>query len=111
LIGAGAALAVTLMLLEGEPAIALLVYLGVMAVFLLPGWWGPAAVVVLVLGSYVAERLLLPGGARDLSTQLAILLAGVAMGGVRQVITRNVELAAARTELTRLAVAEERNRF
>jgi two-component system, NarL family, sensor histidine kinase DesK len=93
----------------GAHVLPLLVYVGVMAVFLLPRVVGPLIVVALAVISFVVERLVY--GVNDLSIQFSILLSGLVMWSVRQVIMRNRELAAARNEITRLAIAEERARF
>jgi two-component system sensor histidine kinase DesK len=104
------ALAAVLTVLLGPSAMSLLVYVGVMAMFLLPQRIGPVVVLGLIVGSYVVDRLC-PGAPTDFSVQFSILAAALAMGGVMQLIRRNAELATAREEITRLAVAEERNRF
>ncbi len=103
-------LTVVLSFMLGPQALALLVYVGVMAIFLLPDRWGPLVVVGLVLGSYLADHLW-PGAPTDFSVQFSILVGALAMWGVMHLVRRNAELAQARSEITRLAVADERNRF
>jgi two-component system sensor histidine kinase DesK len=105
-----AALATTVTVLLDDSSLPLFVYVGVMSLFLLPGRWGLATVGGLVVGTAVAQRVV-PGWKPDYSVQFSILVSGFAMWGVLQIILRNRELAAAREEITRLAIAEERNRF
>jgi two-component system sensor histidine kinase DesK len=104
-----AALVGLLSFVIGARVLPLLVYVGVMAMFLLPRLLGPLVVVGLAVVSFVVERLVY--GANDFGLQFSILLSGLVMWSVRQVILRNRELAAARNEITRLAIAEERARF
>jgi two-component system sensor histidine kinase DesK len=110
LVGGAFVLTALAAVLLGPDALALLVYVGVMAIFLLPERWGPLVVLGLVVGSYITDRLW-PGAPTDFSVQFSILVAALAMWGVGQLVRRNSELAAARSEITRLAVAEERSRF
>ena len=104
------ALTVALAVLLGPQALSLLVYVGVLAIFLLPVREGPLVVLGLIVGSYVADRLW-PGAPTDFSVQFSIFIGAIAMFGVMQLVRRNAELAQARFEITRLAVAEERSRF
>ncbi len=104
------ALTVLLTALLGPQAMSLLVYVGVMAIFLLPDRWGPVVVLFLVGGSYLTDHLW-PGAPTDFSVQFSILVGALAMWGVMNLIRRNGQLAEARSEITRLAVAEERSRF
>jgi two-component system sensor histidine kinase DesK len=104
------ALAIGLALLLGPQALSLLVYVGVMAIFLLPNRPGALVVLGLIVGSYVVDRLW-PGAPTDFSVQFSILIGAMAMFGVMQLIRRNAQLAEARSEITRLAVTEERSRF
>jgi two-component system sensor histidine kinase DesK len=64
---------------------------------------------------YVATSLivpwLVPGWTVDGSIAFQILVSALAAWGVGQVIQRNAELSAARNEITRLALADQRNRF
>lgn len=93
----------------GPDASALLIYLSVMAVFLLPiraGW--------AVVAAAVAASLAVPamrGWQPDGTLAFQIFVSSLASFGVVQLIQRNMQLAAARNELTRLALADERNRF
>src|SRR4051794_58995 len=110
LIVAAGLLVVAMAPLLGQDPLALFVYVGVMAVFLLPGRWGPVTVLVLVLATIAVHRLV-PGWHSDFNVPFQIFIGGLAMFGVVQLIARNAQLADARSELTRLAVEEERNRF
>ncbi len=94
----------------GQDASLLLIYLSVMAVFLLParvGW--------LVVAAAVAASLAVPamvGGWRpDGTLAFQIFVSALAAFGVAQLVLRNMQLAEARNEITRLALAEERTRF
>jgi two-component system sensor histidine kinase DesK len=94
----------------GQPATTAMVYLAALIVLALPTRPAWALVGVLAVLAMVLPRML-PGWTRndDLAFQLAI--AALAVWGVVQLVQRNTELAAAREEITRLAVADERNRF
>ena len=93
----------------GPDASALLIYLSVMAVFLLParaGW--------LVVAAAVGASLAVPamrGWQSDGTMAFQVFVSALAAFGVSQLIQRNMQLAEARNEITRLALAEERNRF
>ena len=93
----------------GPDASVLLIYLSVMAVFLLParsGW--------LVVAAAVGASLAVPamvGWPSDGTLAFQIFISALASFGVSQLIQRNMQLAEARNELTRLALADERNRF
>jgi two-component system, NarL family, sensor histidine kinase DesK len=110
LVVTGAALGVGITAVLGQAHLAVFVFVAVMAVFLLPGIWGPVAVAGLIVTTVLAQ-LLIPGWAPDLSVQFQIFVGGLAMWGVVQIIKRNRELDAAHQEIARLAVEEERNRF
>jgi two-component system sensor histidine kinase DesK len=94
----------------GSSASSLFIYVAVMAVFLLPtraGW--------VMVAVYVAASLIVPwlvhGWTVDGSIAFQILVSALAAWGVGQVIQRNAELTAARNEITRLALADQRNQF
>ncbi|PZS40193.1 MAG: hypothetical protein DLM62_04160, partial [Pseudonocardiales bacterium] len=93
----------------GSSATGLLIYVSVMAVFLLPtraGW--------VVVGAFVAASLIIPwaqGWTVDGTMAFQIFVSAVAAWGVSQVIQRNAQLIEARNEITRLALAEQRNQF
>ena len=110
LVATAFALTVAITAFLGPQGMSLLVYVGVMAIFLLPYRWGPAVVLFLIVASYLTDRLW-PGAPTDFSVQFSILIGAFAMFGVVQLIRRNAELGEARSEITRLAIAEERNRF
>jgi two-component system sensor histidine kinase DesK len=96
--------------LIGEESLGLFVYVGVMAIFLLPGWAGPIVVLILIIGTAAAQHLV-PGWHPEVDTQFGQFAAAFATWGVVQLIARNGELAAAREQITQLAIDEERNRF
>jgi two-component system sensor histidine kinase DesK len=96
--------------LVGEESLGLLVYVGVMAILLLRGWSGPLVVLILILGTAAAQHVV-PGWQPDIDTQFAQFVAALATWGVVQLVLRNGELAAAREQITQLAIDEERNRF
>jgi two-component system sensor histidine kinase DesK len=93
----------------GGDASALLIYLSVMAVFLLPIRAGWAVVAVAIVASVAVPAM--RGWQPDGSLAFQIFVSSLASFGVVQLIQRNMQLAAARNELTRLALADERNRF
>ena len=93
-----------------EGALAGLVFMSVTAVFLLPRRSAAAAVAALVVVCEVVPRAI-DGWVPDVSLDVQIVLAAVAVFGVTQVMERNAELARARTELADLAVARERERI
>ena len=93
----------------GPSAGSLFIYVGVMAVFLLPTRVGWAAV-----GAFVAVSLIVPwanGWTVDGTMAFQIFVSALAAWGVSHVIQRNAQLVEARNEITRLALAEQRNRF
>jgi len=93
----------------GPSATGLLIYVSVMAVFLLPtraGW--------IAVGAFVAASLIIPwanGWTVDGTMAFQIFVSAVAAWGVSQVIQRNAQLVEARNEITRLALADQRNQF
>ncbi len=94
----------------GQPASRLLVYVGVMAVFLLPTRAGWAVVAAAIAASLVVPALV-PGWTSNGALSFGIFVSALACWGVGGLIQRNQQLAAARNEITRLALADERNRF
>ena len=108
-LSAEAALIVVGYLSIGRDASALLIYLSVMAVFLLPARIGWAVVAVAVGASLAVPAM--RGWQPDGTLAFQIFVSSLASFGVVQLIQRNMQLAAARNELTRLALADERNRF
>jgi two-component system sensor histidine kinase DesK len=93
----------------GQSATGLLIYVSVMAVFLLPTRAGWVAV-----GAFVAASLIIPwanGWTVDGTMAFQIFVSALAAWGVGHVIQRNAQLVEARNEITRLALAEQRNQF
>ena len=93
----------------GPPAGSLLIYVGVMAVFLLPTRVAWAAV-----SAFVAVSLIVPwahGWTVNGTMAFQIFISALAAWGVSHVIQRNAQLVEARNEITRLALAEQRNQF
>jgi two-component system sensor histidine kinase DesK len=67
-----------------------------------------------VVGAFVAASLIIPwaqGWTVDGTMAFQIFVSAVAAWGVSQVIQRNAQLIEARNEITRLALAEQRNQF
>ena len=94
----------------GPSAGSLFIYVGVMAVFLLPtreGW----AVVAACIAASVIVPWLVHGWTVDGAMAFQIFVSAVAAWGVGQLIQRNAQLAVARNEITRLALADQRNQF
>ena len=108
-VSAEAVLVAIAAMLIGPDALGMLVYIGVMAMFLLPsrsGWVvvAAAAAAVLIIPVFV------PGWGTG-SIAFQIFVSGLAMWGVAQLVQRNAQLTTARGEITRLALVDERNRF
>jgi two-component system sensor histidine kinase DesK len=94
----------------GPSASSLFIYVGVMAVFLLPtreGW----AVVAACIAASVIVPWQVHGWTVDGAMAFQIFVSAVAAWGVGQLIQRNAQLVAARNEITRLALADQRNQF
>jgi two-component system sensor histidine kinase DesK len=103
-------LAAVLSVIVGESGLTSLVYIAVTAVFTLP----PPAAWGTVLGAAATAFVLpraVPGWDRGIDLTFAIMVAALAVWGVTRVVQRNGQLAEAREEITRLAIAAERNRF
>jgi two-component system, NarL family, sensor histidine kinase DesK len=94
----------------GPLASVMLIYLAVMAVFLLPTRVGWIMVAACVATSLVVPWLV-PGWTIDGTMAFQIFISALAAWGVGQVISRNAQLAEARNEITRLALADQRNEF
>jgi two-component system, NarL family, sensor histidine kinase DesK len=105
-----AVLAIAITTLLGEAQLPIFVYVAVLAMFMLPGRWGPVTVVGIIVATAIAQAVV-PSWNPDYSVQFQIFVGGLAMWGVVQLITRNRELDEAHREIARLAVEEERNRF
>jgi two-component system sensor histidine kinase DesK len=96
--------------LLGQGGLSLFVYVGVTAVYLLPGRAGPIVVLGLIVATLILQHTI-PGWHPDANVPFSIFIGSLAMWGVMRLVQRNSELAAAREEITRLAVEDERNRF
>lgn len=94
----------------GGSALAALVYLVATVMMLTPLPFGWAVSLAAVVVAELAAALV-PGWSDDRGAGLAILLASVAVFGLRMALRRSQQLSAAREDLARLAVQEERNRF
>jgi two-component system sensor histidine kinase DesK len=109
-LGTLVALATVLTLVVGESGLTTLVYIAVTAVFALP----PAGAWATVLAAAASALLLpraVPGWDGGIDLTFAIMVASLAVWGVTRVVKGNAQLAEAREEITRLAIAAERNRF
>ncbi|MDR7311520.1 two-component system sensor histidine kinase DesK [Nocardioides luteus] len=93
----------------GEVGMASLVYLAVACVMTLPPRIVLVPIVCIAVG--VACTGLVPGWGSQIGTAFGVCAASAAMFGVRSVIQRNIALLSAQHENTRLALADERNRF
>jgi two-component system sensor histidine kinase DesK len=96
--------------LIGEDALAMTVYLAVSSVLLLPYRLSLLAVGATITAVEISGRTI-PGWQSQDSLAFSIFLAALAIWGISQMITRNVQLALAHEEIARLAVAQERSRF
>jgi two-component system, NarL family, sensor histidine kinase DesK len=110
ILGVMGALCGLLCLTVGQAAVGSLVYLGVMSVFLLPLRGATGTVLGLAGVSLLAPRVV-PGWKLDDQLAFQIAISSLAVWGVVHLVERNAQLAAAREEIARLAVANERNRF
>ena len=81
-----------------------------MAVFLLPTRAGWAVVAACIAASQIVPWQV-HGWTADGSLAFQIFVSALAAWGVGQVIQRNAQLVAARNEITRLALADQRNQF
>jgi two-component system sensor histidine kinase DesK len=104
------ALMVAAMPAVGQGALGMLTYVVVTAFFAVPvraamALSGAAMLVTAVLPYAV------PGWEPQYGVVFTIFVTSVAMWGIVSIIERNAQLAAAHSEIARLAVADERNRF
>jgi two-component system sensor histidine kinase DesK len=97
-------------LVIGPSASSLFIYVAVMAVFVLPTRVGWAVVAACIAASQIVPWQV-HGWAPDGSVAFQIFVSALAAWGVGLVILRNAELVAARNEITRLALADQRNEF
>ncbi|HET8615357.1 MAG TPA: histidine kinase [Actinomycetales bacterium] len=94
----------------GSSALAAVVYVAATVMMLTPLPVGWTVSILCVVGTETATTVV-PGWSDDSGAGLAILLASVAVFGMRLALRRSQQLSAARSDLARLAVQEERNRF
>jgi two-component system sensor histidine kinase DesK len=94
----------------GGASMAALVYVVATVMMTTPLRFGWVVSLAAVVGTEVAASVV-PGWQSDRGAGLAILLASVAVFGIRMALRRSQELMVARDDLARLAVQEERNRF
>jgi two-component system sensor histidine kinase DesK len=94
----------------GDASMAGIIYIAVLGVMVLPPRWGWSLAVLMALASEVLPRVV-PGWHTDNFFAFQVLVATFAAWGVMAVVARNAELIAAREEIARLAVADERARM
>jgi two-component system sensor histidine kinase DesK len=109
MLGLSVALFVVAAVTVGEQSLAMLVFIAVQSVYVLPGRAGLIGAFVCVLvGEALVRR---PGWSSMEGIGFSVALAGIAMWGVTGMIQRNVELAQAQRTIADMAVTAERNRF
>jgi two-component system sensor histidine kinase DesK len=94
----------------GSASLAALVYLVATLMMLTPLWLGWSVSLLTVVATEVVA-FVVPGWDGGQGAGLAILLASVAVFGMRLALRRSQQLSIARDDLARLVVQEERNRF
>jgi two-component system, NarL family, sensor histidine kinase DesK len=105
------AIALAMLPLTGEPGITAFVFVVAAAAMLLPAIHA-AVLIVLVITLSGILPVAVPGWSDDpASTVFMVAVAAIAVVGFAWLLRSNRELRAAREELARLAVAEERGRF
>jgi two-component system sensor histidine kinase DesK len=114
-IGAGAvltliALGVVVCAAVGQPGTATAVYVAVTCMICLPPRLAWFCAVSVAAATYVAT-LTVDGWHQDRGILFGTLVAALAIWGITQAITRNIEVLAVREENARLALEDERNRF
>jgi two-component system sensor histidine kinase DesK len=102
-----AALAVVLI---GQPGLAVMPFLTVLAMIMLPTWWALGVVAALIAAVLVLCRVI-PGWVLDDQLAFSLVLTAAVMWGVLQMIQRNRELMLAQEQQAELAVSNERARF
>jgi two-component system, NarL family, sensor histidine kinase DesK len=108
-LGLSVTLFVVTALTVGEQSLAMLVFVAVQSIFVLPRRAGLVAAGACVVA---AEALVhLPGWSTMEGVGFSIALASLAMWGVTGMLQRNVELAQAQRTIAELAVQNERTRF
>ncbi|CAM3482407.1 sensor histidine kinase [Occultella aeris] len=104
------ALAIVICLSLGQVGTTTAVYLAVIAVMCLPGWWAWAGVGAILVATYLAT-ILVPGWEVDRGLLFGTGVAALAVWGLTMAINRNIELLRIREENARLALEEQRNAF
>ena len=108
--GALVLLLVVILALLGQRGEGTFVYVAVLGVFALPttaAWVSVGVACCAVAGLW----LIVPGWQADLQLAFVIGVSAFASQSVTRIVERNRQLAAAREEIARLAVSDERNRF
>jgi two-component system sensor histidine kinase DesK len=103
-------LVIPLVVVIGESGLGAFIYVGVMAVFTLPTRTAAGVVAVLVAILLGAAKIV-HGWAEESGLALQLFVSALAVYGVMHLVQRNAQLAAAKEEIARLAVNDERNRF
>lgn len=109
-LAADAALVLVVALTAGESSLAMLIFVTVPVMFLLPPRAALVGVAGLVAVAELAPRLV-PGWQPSGWLGFQVVLTALAMWGILRLVERNAELAQAQQQITELAVAEERSRF
>lgn len=94
----------------GGSSLAAVVYIVATLMMLTPPWLGWTVSLLAIVGTELAASVV-PGWEGNRGNGLAVLLASVAVFGMRMALSRSHQLSVARDDLARLAVQEERNRF
>jgi two-component system, NarL family, sensor histidine kinase DesK len=94
----------------GGSAMAAVVYIVATLMMMSPLSFGWTVSLLAVLATELAASIV-PGWSDERGAGLAVLLASVAVFGMRMALRRSQQLSVARDDLARLAVQEERNRF
>ncbi|MGV1008700.1 MAG: sensor histidine kinase [Dermatophilaceae bacterium] len=94
----------------GENALTMLVFVAVTTMFLFPMRWALLSAAVLTASVVVLPRVV-PGWEYVPGLAFSVALAALAMFGIRQMLDRQTELAAAQREIAALAIVNERTRF
>jgi two-component system sensor histidine kinase DesK len=110
MIAAQSALAVVICVAVGQAGTATAVYIAVTSMIALDARWA-WFVTVLVAGTAYGAGLVVPGWDEDRGLLFGTLVAGLAIWGISQSISRNIEVLAVREENAKLALDDERNRF
>ncbi|MFL6157058.1 MAG: sensor histidine kinase [Marmoricola sp.] len=103
-------LGVTVCVAVGQSGTATAVYVAVTSMIALESRWA-WLVTVVVAGTAYGAGLVVDGWHEDRGLLFGTLVAGLAIWGISQAITRNIEVLAVREENARLALDDERNRF